>query len=147
MTGSVFSHKFGIHKGNASGPEDALADGKYPASASFIDVSKAERVHIVLTLGALADALTFTVQAANAANGTPANVDATNLQRVLTATDDDEVVVFSFETSELPTGDHFVTLDVSGVVGTNHACINYFLEGVEQPASHGATVNENYAPQ
>lgn len=140
-SGNVLGHKYAIVAGQAS-PEDALAAGKYPASASFIDVGGTERFHVLVHVGALDTATTITVQSANAANGTPTDVSGTEF--VIAATDDDQVVAITVETAAILANgsDHrYVTLDVAGATGSNDfADILFLLEGKEGPVTQNSTL-------
>ncbi len=136
--GWILANNLQITAGQTS-PEDALSDAKYPVSGSFVDVRGAERFHVVVHLGALADALTFTVQAADAVNGTPA--DVTGTEKIMTATDDDEFIVWTVETGTIGSSNTHVTLDVAGNSGTNQADIVFYVDKPSKPVTHITTVN------
>lgn len=111
--------------------ETALAAAKYPASGSFIDVRGFEFVTILIHLGTVhaSDTPDFKVQCANAANGTPADVDATDLVHAVANDDDGEFVVFEFPVAHLPVDKHFITLDVADVTNGSYGDIIYILRG------------------
>lgn len=142
--GTILAHKYRLVRGNAS-PEDAITAGSYPASGSFINVSGVNFVHCLIELGAIhaSDAPVFTIQAASAANGTLATVDATNLAITLDGDDDDKFVLFAFPTSKLPTDSHFVTVTASGTLANGtQASIVWFLEDMTQPVTQAAFVTD-----
>ena len=123
----------------------ALSAAKYPASASFIDVSDFDRFAFLIGLDVVADALDFQVQQADAVDGTPKDITGAAKTDTL-ATDDQKYILIEVETRRLDinNGYHFVTLDVSGIAGTNNACIVFFglpkVVPVTQPASYLAHV-------
>ena len=139
--GMVFHNKFKVVAGQTS-PEDALAAGKYPASASFVDIRGYDRVHLLIHLGAIAgsDAPVFTVQSADAANGTPADVDTTNLRFTGTDADDDEFVTMTLDTAVLTDTHGWLTCDVSGTLVGSYADIVWLLEGRDKPVTQPATL-------
>jgi hypothetical protein len=121
--------------------EVALVDGKFPASAAFLDVSDFQRVVFLVFLGALDSIITFAVQQAAAINGTPKAV--TDATVVIAATDDAKWLSIEVEVRKLDinNGYHYVTLDVSGATGNDYAAIFAFLRGpgyqpVTQPAGY-----------
>ena len=114
---------------------DILANGNYPASGSYIDVSDVERVHIQILLGEIADAITFTVKEAESVSGTVDVIDATYATHTIGASDDNEFVTFTIVVSELSLDHHFLTVVVSGVSGSNYAAITYHLDVNSKPAS------------
>lgn len=126
--------------------ETALADGKYPASASFIDVADFQRIVFLVALGALDSVVTFAVQQATAANGTPKAVSGAT--KTIAATDDGKWFSIEVEVRllDINNGYHFVTLDVSGSAGGNDfAAITALLRGpgyqpVTQPSGYYAQV-------
>jgi hypothetical protein len=96
----------------------AIADGKFPASGSFIDVSDFERFVFVVDAGSLDSALTLQVEEATAADGTP--TDITGATATVGATDDGETFIIEVETRRMTlTGKRYVTLDVTGAAGGN----------------------------
>lgn len=129
MSGEVLAHNYQFQELNAD-PATSLANGNYPASAAFIDVSGMECFDVVVRLITIADALVLTPQIADAIDGTPANIDATIIHTM--ATDDDgEFVTFHVETRKLGTSPAFFSLKVAGVSGTNTA--DMFLLGNVRP--------------
>lgn len=95
----------------------AIADGKFPASGSFVNVADFERFVFVIRAGALTSALTCKVQAATAADGTPADVSGATV--VVGATDDNKLFVIEVETRKLVAAGQYVTLDVAGAAGSD----------------------------
>ena len=122
----------------------ALADGKFPASGSFIDVSDFERFAFVVKAGALNSALTVKVQQATAANGTPKDVSSATAS--IAATDDDDTFIIEVETRKLDLNNdyRFVTLDLAGAAGSDDYADIIFLginPGVT-PVTQPATTNK-----
>lgn len=118
----------------------ALADAKYPASASFIDVSDFERFGFYVAFDVLADAIDLQVQQADADDGTPK--DITGAVKTGAATDDATEVLIEVQTAHLDINNdyHFVTLDVSGVATTNNAAIIFFGVPKSKPVTQPATL-------
>lgn len=120
----------------------AIVDGKFPASASFINVSDYERFVFLIHAGTLNSALTCTVQESLTADGTPASISGASC--VVGATDDNEVFMIEVETRKLTkTGYNFVTLDVAGAAGGDDYLDIVFL-GVNpgsEPVVNPATTN------
>lgn len=137
--GERLSSKYIFKKGQNL-VETALANAKYPASGAFISVVGIPVVHILITLGTLADALTFAVQEANAINGTPASVSG--LSAVTAANDDGEMVYIAFRTNLLLSTTTHITVDLTGNAGANYGTIHYFLESTSRPATQTVTVTE-----
>lgn len=119
----------------------AIADGDFPASASYIDVSDFERFVFVLKAGALDSALTCKVQQATAANGTPKDVTGATI--TIGATDDNKVGLIEVETRRLDVDNdyRFVTLDVAGQATSDDYLAILFL-GVN-PGSAPVTQHAN----
>lgn len=120
--------------------QTALSDAKYPTSTNFISVVGVAVVHILIDLGTIADALTFKVQEANAANGTPA--DISGLTHTIATNDDGEFIYFAFRTNKLTNAYTHITVDVAGNSGSNYATITYFLEATSRPATQTVTTTE-----
>jgi hypothetical protein len=121
----------------------ALADGKFPASASFINVSDFERFAFVVKAGALNSALTVKVQQATAANGTPKDISGATAS--IAATDDDDTFIIEVETRKLDLNNDykFVTLDVAGAAGSDDYAAILFLgmNPGSAPVTQPATTN------
>ncbi|NJN54075.1 MAG: hypothetical protein HC804_04550 [Anaerolineae bacterium] len=102
----------------------ALSAAKYPASAAFIDVYDFERFAFLVGLDVVADDVVFQVEQATAANGTPKDVTGAT-KTIANATDDQKWFLIEVQTDQLDINNdyHFVTLDVSGISGTNNATI------------------------
>lgn len=121
----------------------AIVDGKFPASGSFIDISKFTSFVFKVFVGTLNSALTCQVEGATAVDGTPA--DVTGAVAVIAADDDNEWVTIEVETANA--GKQFVTLDVAGAAGgDDYLCIVF--EGkqprsapVTQPAGYSQNIN------
>lgn len=120
----------------------AIADGKFPASAAFIDVSDYERFAFLVKAGALNSALTCKVQQATAANGTPK--DVTGATVTVGATDDNDTYLIEVETRRLDIANdyRFVTLDVAGQADSDDYLAILFLglnPGVAPVTQHATT--------
>lgn len=131
--GQILGHTFDVVNGNSNGSthdlEDVLVNNEYyPVSGSYIDVSGAERVHVLVELGTLADAITFELYEAEAADGTEDQISATYYKHTCVADDDGEFAVITIETNRLSKDHHFLTTKVAAVSGTNYATITYLLE-------------------
>lgn len=124
-SGMVFQHKYKVKSANNIGT--ALASQAYPASGSYIDVSAAERVTVLIRLGVLADAIAFEIKASDANDGTLDSVDATNLKHTCANTDDNEFIAFDIEVRKLPSDHHFLAVVVTGVSGSNYADIQLLM--------------------
>ncbi len=137
----AFSKDFKVAKGNAK-PDTALVNSTYyPASAAFIDVSGYEWVNVIVHLGTIADAISFTLKQAEAANGTPDTIDTANCVKTLGTTDDGQVLSFFLETAQLAADHHFITCLVGSVSGNNYASILYYLGGARhQPVTQASAV-------
>jgi len=126
--------------------EDAIAAAAYPASGSYIEVSKFERCAFLVGAGALTTELTFKVRQATANNGTLK--DLTNAEVVVPADGDDKWYLVEFQVDQLDTdgGYRFVTLASTGAAGSDdYAAIFFFgfnpgLMPVTQGADKGEVV-------
>ena len=109
--------------------EDVLVtDEYYPASGSYIDVSGAERVHVLIHVGTLADPITFQLYEAETADGTEDALSATYYKHTCAAADDGEFIVITIEVSRMSLDHHFLTTKVGAVSGSDYAAIVYLLE-------------------
>ena len=150
--GTILGHLFKVVTGHSIASTHDLIDvlvnnEYYPVSGSYIDVSAAERVHVLILLGALADAVTFELYEAEAADGTEDQISATYYKHTCAANDDGEFAVITIETSRLSKDHHFLTTKVGGVSGSDYAAIIYLLEGVAElpPTSTGLpTASQHY---
>lgn len=125
----------------------AIGDGTlYPASASFIDVSRFSRFAFLIFAGTLNTALAFQVQQATAANGTPK--DVTGATTTMATGDGNKWRMIEVLTDNLDiTNDYkFVTLASTGAAGgDDYACIVFLglapnTEPVTQHANCVASV-------
>jgi len=135
----TFSEEIKIVTCNAFGT--AIADGDFPASGSYIDVSDFERFAFLIKAGTLNSALTCKVQQAPAING--ATADVTGATTTVGATDDNEVFIIEVETRKLLAAGQFVTLDVAGAAGSDDFLDITFL-GINPnsaPVTQPATTN------
>lgn len=119
--------------------EDALTVAKYPASGAFIDVSGFKKFGFIVAAGALDTPIVLQVEAANAANGTPA--DITGATATISATQDDTLKIISVDQDELsdPNGQRYVTLDVTGPTGNDYGAIIFFGQPLGLPAVQEST--------
>lgn len=95
----------------------AITDGDFPASGSYIDVSKFTHIAFLIMAGTLDSALTCKIQEVTAVDGTPADVDATYCTVTVAADADNKLHVLELEVAKI-TGP-YVTLDVAGAAGSN----------------------------
>ena len=119
--------------------ETALAVASYPASGSFIDVSKFERFAFLVQAGALDSATTCQVQQAATING--ALKDVTNAVQIIPADGDNKWYLIEVETDHLDSnnGYNYVTLTLAGPAGANDfGAITFFGFNGDQPATQGA---------
>lgn len=100
-------------------PSTVIADGDFPASGSYLDVSDYERFAFLVVAGGSDTALVCQVQQATAVNGTPK--DVTGAVQTISATGDGTIYCIEVETRRLDinNGYRYVTLDVSGQAGSN----------------------------
>ena len=124
--------------------EDVLADGNYPVTTAYIDVSRFRRFGFKVSCGALADAMTFQVWQDTSATEAAIKV-VTGAVLVFTATDDDKWGIIEIDESMLDVNNDFryITCIVSGVSGSNYAAIDFFGYGARKlPVTQGA---DNFA--
>ena len=118
---------------------DVLVNNEYyPETGSFVDVSGHERVHVLILLGELADAVTFEIYEHDSASGTPTQISATYLLHTCAADDDNEFVTFTIEVAKLALNHHFLTCKVGAVQGANYAAIFFLPEGLQLPTTSDA---------
>lgn len=139
MYGMILGNEYKLATGNTA-CNTALSDTQYPASGSFVDVSKCERFHVVAVLGDIADAITLEVKIAEAADGTPDSIDATDLKKTLAATDDGQVIVWTVECRKLPADHWYATVDVGSTSGNNYATILFLLDEKSKPVTQTTSV-------
>jgi hypothetical protein len=105
----------------------ALVNNAYwPASGSFVDASKFDHLTVLVKTAAMADNVTFAVYQDTSATATGSIKALTSATATLTATTDNgKVFVIEFNPAKLDTANNFryVTLKVTGVSGSNYACI------------------------
>jgi hypothetical protein len=106
----------------------AIVDGKFPASASFIDVSNFDEFAFIVKAGSLNSALTLQVKQDTSATQTGSIKDVTGATVVIGATDDDTLYIIPVEVAKLDGANSFryVTLDISGAAGgDDYASVNF----------------------
>jgi len=123
--------------------DDALAAGTdIPASGSYIDISDAIRVHIILRWGTIhaSDTPVVAPKVSDSASGTLDAIDS-DLSHTAAADDDNEFVVWTIETESLATDHHFLALDVvSGVTNGTDADVFFLLELNDLPVTQTTAV-------
>jgi hypothetical protein len=139
MYGMILGNEYKLAVGNADA-QVALSNGNYPASGSFVDVSKCERFHVIVALGDLADGISMELKIAEAADGTPDSIDATDLKKTFADTDDGQVAVWTVENRKLASDHWYATMVVSGVSGNNYATITYLLDEKSKPVTQTTSV-------
>lgn len=135
MLNELFSEATYIQQLNV---EDALAAAEYPASGSYIDVSKFEKFAFLIMAGALDSVLTCQVQQAATINGTAK--DITGAVVTIAADGDDKWYMVEVQVDELDSNNdyNFVTLDITGPAGANdYAAIVFLGFGGSKPADQG----------
>lgn len=122
----------------------ALSAAKYPASSSFIDVSDYERFAFYIAMDVIADPLDFKVQQATAADGTPKDVTGAAKTDIV-GTNDQKQVLIEVQTNKLDINNdyRYVTLDVSGISGTNNASIFFIGVPKNRPVTQHADLLEH----
>jgi hypothetical protein len=127
---------------------DVLVNNEYyPASGSFVNCQGAERVHVLIELGELADTVAFELYESDAVDGTEDQISATYYKHTVAADDDGEYVTITIETARMSSDHYYLTTKVSGVSGNNYAGITYLLEKPGNlPASSDAlpSASQNY---
>lgn len=138
---NAFSKDYLVVRGQTY-PETALADGNYPASGAYVDVSAYEWVNIIIHLGVLDSTVTFEVRENHLQTaGTLDVIDATYCKHTIAADDDDEFVTFYIETANLSDDHHFLSVVVSDATGNDYADIVYYLGGARaQPVTQTTTL-------
>jgi len=138
--GEIFANKYKVVKGSTA-HDTALADGNFPASGSYIDVSGCERFHVIISLGSLDSTITFTIKETDSITGTLDVIDATYCTHTIAADDDEEFVVFTIEVDKLSTDHHFVSCVVADAAGSNdYAEIFFLLPLTTQPVTQATAV-------
>jgi hypothetical protein len=140
-SGQILAHAFKIVLGQTS-PEDALAAGDYPASGSYIDVSKTERFHCLVHFGAIhaSDVPVVEIKQTTAADGTLSAISATYAKHTAAADDDDEWVTFTIETKKLTEDNFYVSAVVSGVTNGSYGDISFLLPELDLPVTQVTAV-------
>lgn len=139
-SGNIFGHAYDCVSGHTAAGSVQLHDvlvneSYYPASGSFIDVSGCERVHCLILLGELADAITFTIHEAEAADGTADTLSTDYYRHTCAANDDNEFACITVNVSDLTADHHWLTCQVESVSGSNYAAIIWLLERLDTSAT------------
>lgn len=137
MFNRLFSEQVVIQQINSA--DVVLAAGAYPASASYIDVSRFDRFAFLVQLGTTAHAQTWQVQQATAANGTLK--DVTGALASSGAGDDGKWYLIEVDASHLDVNNSYkyvTLLNTSGTTG-DYAQITFlgFLGG-NYPVAQGS---------
>jgi len=103
----------------------AIADGDFPASGSYIDVSGYTHFAFLVAAGTLTSELTLQVQEFSAATGTATSI--TGATATVEAGDDGKAFLIEVETARLTDSYEYVTLDVSGQAGSDDYLSIWFL--------------------
>lgn len=119
----------------------AIADGEFPASGSYIDVSDFMWCAFLIRVGTLDSALTCQVQQAATISSTAK--DLTDCKWVVGTGDGNKWGVVEFEPRKLDinNGYNYVTLDVTGAGGSNDYLDIFFLgfgKGVRPVTQHAS---------
>lgn len=140
-SGQVFAHAFKIVEGQDA-PETVLSAADYPASGSYIDVSKCERFHVLVHFGAIhgSDVPVVEIKQTTAANGTLTTISTTYAKHTAANDDDGEWVSFTIETKKLTEGYHYVSAVVSGVTNGTYGDIFFLLPETEVPITQTTAV-------
>lgn len=136
MAGEIFYDKY-LVKHAQSDTSFALADGDYPASASYIDVSKTERFHVLIHAGTIhaSDTVTFTLKCTTSASGTLTTVSATYAAVSFTGGNDGLSALMTVETKKLPEGYQYVSVVVDGATNGSYGTVLFFLPEHSQPVT------------
>jgi hypothetical protein len=138
-SGLTLANNYKIVRGQTL-PETALADGNYPASGSYIDVSGYKTVDILIHLGTLANTVSFTVKESDSASGTLDSINATNCVHTVATDDDGQFVAFHIEVDKLSTDHHFLSVVVASAGSTtDYADIVFLLNGASPKPVSQAT--------
>lgn len=140
-SGQILAHANKVVLGQTS-PEDALSAGDYPASGSYINVSKTERFHVLVHFGAIdaSDVPVIEIKQTTAADGTVTTISTTDAKHTAAADDDDECVTFTIETKKLTEDNFYVTAVVSGVTNGSYAEIIFLLPELDLPVTQVTAV-------
>jgi hypothetical protein len=119
-------------------PGVALNVAKYPASGAFIDVSDYDYFEFFIAAGSVADALTMQVEEATAADGTPSDISGAVTTFGTDEDNEQKSIVVETRKMTINSGYRYVTLDVTGPSGTNHAMIQFraWRKGSEPVTQH-----------
>lgn len=114
--------------------ETALSAAKYPTSTNFIDVSQYQKFGFLVFQGAGNTATVLAVQAASAANGTPATLTGATIT-INASTGDNQIHSISVDQAQLNAStQRYVTLDVSVATGgDDYACIVFWAIPMKLP--------------
>lgn len=126
----------------------AIADGNFPASGSYIDVSDFERFVFAIRAGTLDSALTVQVKQDTDETQTADIKNVTGATAIVGTDDDNKFITIEVETRHLDrnNGYRYVTLAVSGAGGSNDYLDILFIglnpgqKPVVQPASYSNAV-------
>lgn len=140
-SGLIFAHAFKIVKGQDL-VETALAATDYPASGSYIDVSKTERFHVLAHFGTIhaSDVPVIEIKQTTAADGTLTTISTTYAKHTAAADDDGEFVTFTIETKKLTEDNFYVSAVVSGVTNGSYADIVFLLPEHDLPVTQTSAV-------
>lgn len=118
--------------------EDAIADGNYPVSTAYIDVSGFERFGFLIAAGALDTQMVFQVKQDTSATETASIKNITGATVTIAANGDDKYYWIEVETRKLDINNSFkyVTLNQAGAAGGNdYAAILFYGVPAIKPAT------------
>ena len=143
MRNRILANNYLIARGNTNCETALSGVSALPASASYIDVSGYEYVHILAHLGTLhtSDTPVFTPKCADSASGTLDVIDSTLAKTPDPDADDGQVLAWSIKTDTLPSDHHFLSLAVSGTLTNgSYADVVFLLEPRHMPVTQTAAV-------
>lgn len=124
--------------------EDAIADGNYPASTAYIDVSDFERFGFLIMAGALDTQMVFQVKQDTSATETASIKNITGATVTVAANGDDKWYAIEVETRKMDLNNDFIyaTLNQAGAAGGNdYAAILFYGVPSVKPATQPTGVS------
>lgn len=139
--GQILAHAMKVAKGQDL-VETALAATDYPASGSYVDVSKTERFHVLVHWGTIhaSDVPVVEIKQTTAADGTLTTISTTDAKHTAAANDDGEFAMFTIETKKLTEDNFYVAAVVSGVTNGSYADIVFLLPELDIPVTQATAV-------
>jgi hypothetical protein len=139
--GLIFANAFKVVKGQ-NGDTFLLGNTDYPASGSYIDISKTERFHVVAHMGNIhaSDVPVIEIKQTTAAGGTLTTISTTYAKRTLSTANADQFVVFTIESRKLTEDNFYVAANISGVTNGTLGDIFFLLPETTVPVTQTTTV-------